>query len=757
MPTTTDVPCADLSAVAVAPSARTRRAGGTTTVATVLHEAAQACRAEADKYLQAGNLEETLAHHLRLAKLHEHRKAFCTTAQQKKTAGTELQRVYAVLEQLHTKFQAKKDFFHGCLDDDADDGGDDTNDASSKPTKIDCTDIQPLDASRSSTTLASIVGNDAIKQDILNGIVQPFKQPLLFSVRRSFLFYGPPGTGKTMFAKASAHSLDAMCHDLSVLYFAPTTDALKDKYVGGTERKITHYFRCVQQHAEAKAAETGKHALGVIFIDEIDSLARSRETDDPSGTTASATNTLLQMMDGFTSLPNVIVMAATNYPWQLDDAVLSRFQEKIYVRLPDLPTTTELVRYNIHDFYHKSLPLLRTSDVPLSDGACACLDRLCDVTDEKLQLVAKRLHTPKPYSPSNIKDVCQQVFRKSARQAHVHGVFYKVRTTTSTRGTYLTASEREVLVRVHDRYASAVTYERLCAAFPDAIAKTTPINVQTQRATSRPTHITVGDTVYTYCALWGHEMTKSTRGARSSSSTTRSDAPELTTYVQALQRFSDVHVYVNDAQAPRSQAIEFAVFRAVLANYGAGSVHVVHSIGVGTLSHADLAYIHQYSDSKWFDVQRYLAAYTGSSPLARLLDSVRGVYFHDTQSSDVRFWTMPDTSIDHKAFASAAPVDLLAIKTPTHEGHERFAMWLTGASHTTVRTQLTRVETGVECTQTVTNASDDDAVAIGQQAFSLHVDFDTFFDAVDPKHADAVLPTSGSAEVERLNKYAKGE
>ena len=212
-------------------------------------------------------------------------------------------------------------------------------------------------------TLSSIVGNDTIKQDILNGIVQPFKQPLLFSVRKSFLFYGPPGTGKTMFAKAAAHSLGQSTPELNVLYFAPTTDALKDKFVGGTERKITTYFRCVQQLADARTKETHTPTMGVIFIDEIDSLARSRDSDDSSGTAASATNTLQQMMDGFSDLPNVIVMAATNYPWQLDAAILSRFQEKIYVRLPDVDTIQALLRDNLMRFYRRSLNIHPDNDV----------------------------------------------------------------------------------------------------------------------------------------------------------------------------------------------------------------------------------------------------------------------------------------------------------------------------------------------------------------------------------------------------------
>ena len=157
MPTANHVPFADLSEVTVAPSTHTRRAGVTNTAATVLHEAAQTCHTEANKYLQAGNLEETLAQYLRLAKLHEHRLEFCTTAQHKKMVTSELRRVYGMLEQLHTKFQAKKDFFHGCLDDNDDETAVNEDEAAdngnsskrlSNVTKMDCTDIQPLDASR---------------------------------------------------------------------------------------------------------------------------------------------------------------------------------------------------------------------------------------------------------------------------------------------------------------------------------------------------------------------------------------------------------------------------------------------------------------------------------------------------------------------------------------------------------------------------------------------------------------------------------
>ena len=72
-----------------------------------------------------------------------------------------------------------------------------------------------------------------------------------------------------------------------------------------------------------------KKFISILFLDEFDSIAKSRD-NDPTGLAANAVNTILQMMDGIESPDNVAVMAATNYPWNLDTAILRRFNKKIF-------------------------------------------------------------------------------------------------------------------------------------------------------------------------------------------------------------------------------------------------------------------------------------------------------------------------------------------------------------------------------------------------------------------------------------------
>ena len=244
-----------------------------------------------------------------------------------------------------------------------------------------------------------------------------------------------------------------------------------------------------------------KHTvLGVVFLDELDSLARARDQDDGAGINASATNTLLQMMDGFTSLAHVVVMGATNYPWQLDAAILSRFQSKIYVRLPDEATVGRLVEHYLLDHWHRTLGLPDVATVPVAERErrFELYSHLCGMTPAKVELVTRRLFAPLTYSPSNIKDVCQLALRKSARLAHAHGVFHLVRTKRTKPG--LTSTERELLAHCEGRYASAATYARLRTVYPSVVEPTPGVTVtRTTRGTqSRPDTLDVGGHAYLY-------------------------------------------------------------------------------------------------------------------------------------------------------------------------------------------------------------------------------------------------------------------
>lgn len=755
-----------------------------------LLEHAAALRTTAETYQRAGNLEQTLGAYLDLCLTLQHLEqspAKTNTAARKAKTHKETLHVLGVLEQLHQQVQSKKAYYHGCLDEDGD--GDEPS-ADPSRTRLACDGVVPLDAGASTVTLASIVGNEAIKQDILNGIVQPFKQPLLFKVRRSFLFYGPPGTGKTMFAKAAAHSLDQMTPELGVLYFAPTTDALKDKYVGGTERKITQYFRCVQQHAEERARESGKPALGIIFIDEIDSLARSRDSDDPSGTTASATNTLLQMMDGFTALPNVIVMAATNYPWQLDSAVLSRFQEKVYVRLPDLTTVQALLRHNLLQFYQRALGIDDATD-PLAekhtgtDSGTArfeVLSHLFGVTDEKLLAVARRLCQPLTYSPSNIRDVCERVFRKNARQAHESGIFHEVRVAFSSEAfRRCSRVEQGLLHHMHRKYASATTYTALRRAYAAAIEETNGVNVHGgdgqkggggSRSHARPDRLTVGDAEYVYAPMW------SGPSAQAPLVDALAQLPHVFVYVRVPEDGGGETTAPAPATAP-TPPFEYAVYQSYHTLFGKGSVHRLEMVATGSLDDKAVESVMRYVGTGVLNMQRFLETaferVVRTSPTRLLVERATAVYVHDTHAAATtnRSWLrLP--SHPHMLTAarvasatqgtSDAPVDLHTADWATTKGLERFAMWLCGAD-TGKRVEATGVVQpkgdGVPVTLHRNTTGDIAATTrrqVEQRAFTLHVDVDSFFDAVDSeRNADAVLPTSSKKEVEKLERYWRGE
>lgn len=173
-----------------------------------------------------------------------------------------------------------------------------------------------------------IAGLEAVKDEIRLKMLYPFRHPDLaerFGIKAGggVLLYGPPGTGKTMLAKATAGELEAS-------FFTVSAADLLSKWVGEAEQNVKALF---------DAATSADRAI--IFIDEIESLVPARRDDAGSGVMQRVVPQLLQGMEGFGKKAgqSVLFMGATNVPWQLDPAVLrpGRFDEKIYVGLPDLP------------------------------------------------------------------------------------------------------------------------------------------------------------------------------------------------------------------------------------------------------------------------------------------------------------------------------------------------------------------------------------------------------------------------------------
>ena len=164
---------------------------------------------------------------------------------------------------------------------------------------------------------SDIIGMNDMKQTLYEIIIVPQIRPDFFTgirkPQRGILLFGPPGTGKTMIAKAIASECKST-------FFNISASSLTSKWVGESEKTVKSLFKIAY-----------KKVPSIIFIDEIDSILSKRSENENEATKRLKTEFLIQF-DGLGSNTNakLLVIAATNRPMDLDEALLRRLPKRVY-------------------------------------------------------------------------------------------------------------------------------------------------------------------------------------------------------------------------------------------------------------------------------------------------------------------------------------------------------------------------------------------------------------------------------------------
>ena len=200
----------------------------------------------------------------------------------------------------------------------------------------------------SKVTFADVAGQDEAKREV-SELVEFLRDPDRFqrvgaTVPHGVLMMGPPGTGKTLLARALAGEAD-------VPFFSTSGSEFVEMFVGVGAGRVRKMFEAARKHAPA-----------IIFIDELDSIGRTRGTGLGGGhdEREQTLNQILAELDGFSAREAVVVLAATNRPDVLDPALLrpGRFDRHVTLSLPDKDARRAILNVHI-----KGLPLHRDVDL----------------------------------------------------------------------------------------------------------------------------------------------------------------------------------------------------------------------------------------------------------------------------------------------------------------------------------------------------------------------------------------------------------
>lgn len=184
----------------------------------------------------------------------------------------------------------------------------------------------------------NVAGMESLKKLLRLQIIEPFRNPGLFQRFKKkagggVLLYGPPGCGKTLMAQAIAGECNAEFQSVGI------SDVL-NMWIGESERNLATIFEQARSRRPC-----------VLFFDELDALAYSRSKASSSAA-RTVVNEFLAQLDGFNAdNEGVLVLAATNMPWDVDPAMRrpGRFARQVFVPPPDQAARSEMFRLKLRD------------------------------------------------------------------------------------------------------------------------------------------------------------------------------------------------------------------------------------------------------------------------------------------------------------------------------------------------------------------------------------------------------------------------
>ncbi len=249
-------------------------------------------------------------------------------------------------------------------------------DASASPAgEADASELQI--SADTGVTFDDIDGMEEAKASIREMVILPMQAPekaaaLGIRAGGGVLLYGPPGNGKTLFGKAIAHEIKAP-------FFYASGAQIRSKWHGESEQKLSRLLHAAQSRPVA-----------VLFLDEVDGLL-PRRTAESSAVDNRLVTQFLSDVGGFRDSPNtLLLLGATNKPWEIDEAVFrtGRFDEKIHIGVPDAAARLGMLKRSF-----KTAPLAPDVDLP------AWAERLANYSGSDVVGLARK--------------ACQIAFRRS--------------------------------------------------------------------------------------------------------------------------------------------------------------------------------------------------------------------------------------------------------------------------------------------------------------------------------------------------------